>query len=394
MSRNLCFAFILSCAALSATILSTPAAEKMPPEDAWKALPKYEHGQDMAALLAIDGEVIRAMAMPATRAACAARLAGALRDPAATLAAKQYVCLQLRQAGTVAEVPLLAEMLTKAETSQMARYVLELIPGPESLAALRGALGTLQGELLTGVINSVAARKDAQAVAKLSELASGSDPKVAAAAFWALGTIASPEANAFVADRVKGAEIPTPASVAVPALRCAEAFRAAGAADQARAIFDKLGQKGQPVGTRHAALEGLLRLPREASEATIIAWLESGDADERLVAAGHLASLSEKRFEALVARFTELPEADKLLVLQVFGPRIGKRVLPLLISAAGSNDPKLRLAAIRGLGMVGDNSAIPVLIDGLAVREASAAAQQAALSPQPRGGGPGAFGRP
>ena len=179
-------------------LLPGATAAAMPAEDAWKALANYEYGKDMAALLTIDREVIRAMATPAGRSACAARLAAVLEAAGTTPAAKQYICCQLRQVGTAAEVPALARLLANPRTSQMARYALESIPGEESVAALRNALDTLHGDSLIGAINSVAARKDVRSVAKLKELAVGKDSKVASAAFWALGNIANPEAIAFI----------------------------------------------------------------------------------------------------------------------------------------------------------------------------------------------------
>ena len=42
-------------------------------EDAWEALPTYEYGQDMAALLVIDRAVIQAMASPETRSTATRR---------------------------------------------------------------------------------------------------------------------------------------------------------------------------------------------------------------------------------------------------------------------------------------------------------------------------------
>ena len=113
-------------------------------------LPKYEPGQDMAALLTIDREVITAMKTSETRAACAAKLAGLLAKNDTTLAARQYICLQLRQVGTAAQVPLLSQLLAKPETAEMARYALESIPGAEATAALRAALGKAQGEHSAG----------------------------------------------------------------------------------------------------------------------------------------------------------------------------------------------------------------------------------------------------
>ena len=114
--------------ALSTVPTGLRAAE-MSAEQAWKALPKYEAGQDMAGLLTIDLEVIAAMKTPETRVACAAKLADLLANEDTTLAAKQYICLQLRQVGTRAQVPLLATLLQAPETTEMARYALESIPG-------------------------------------------------------------------------------------------------------------------------------------------------------------------------------------------------------------------------------------------------------------------------
>ena len=66
-------------------------------------------------------------------------------------------------------------MLLKPDTSQMARYVLEQIPGEAAAAALRVGLDGLQGKLLLGVINSLGARKDAAAVPALEKLAGDRD---------------------------------------------------------------------------------------------------------------------------------------------------------------------------------------------------------------------------
>ena len=249
MLRMIGFSLTLFIVVSTSTFLSISGAAEMPIEDAWKALPKYEYGQDMAALLAIDREVIRAMAVPASRLACATRLAALLEAANTTLAAKQYICLQLRQVGSAAEVPLLTRLLANPTTSQMARYALESIPGEESIAALRNALGALQGDLLVGVINSVAVKKDARAVAKLQELAGGKNREITAPAFWALGNIASPEAVTFVRERAKQAGTPMPQDVAVPLLRCADAPAAAGSVGQSQAIYVEL-KRGRSGGGR------------------------------------------------------------------------------------------------------------------------------------------------
>ncbi|MFH1924168.1 MAG: HEAT repeat domain-containing protein [Planctomycetota bacterium] len=340
-------------------------AAQMADEDAWKALPTYEYGQDMAAILTIDRAVIQAMASPAARSACAARLAAILEADETTPAARQYVCFQLRQVGTPAEVPVLARLLGTSETSEMARYALEAIPGEASSAAMRGALATMKGDLLVGVIHSLAARKDVGSVAALERMSESSEEPVRSAALWALGNIAGDEAANFLRARAEKAGMPTPQNLALPLLRCADALAAAGKTEEARAISEELSQAGQAPGVRRAALGALLRLEGEGAEATELAWFAGEDADRRVVAAGQLGRVSEEQLDNLATRLADLPDPSKLTLIEVLASRRGKETLPLVMSLVASEKPELKLAGIRCLGMVGDRSAIPLLIETL-----------------------------
>ncbi|NLX97865.1 MAG: hypothetical protein GXY83_17005 [Rhodopirellula sp.] len=371
-------------AALGALAPSCAAAAGMSADDAWKALPKYEPGQDMAPLLAIDRAVIEAMAAPDKRSACAARLAAVLTDAGATPAARQYVCLQLRQIGTAAEVPLLAKLLGDPATSEIARYALETIPAKEAAAALREALETLQGTPLLGVIHSVAARRDTAAVATFERLADSPDKAIAAAAIWALGNVADQRATDFLTGRVKKAGLPTPQDLAVPLLRCGYARAGDGKTDAAVAIYDLLSQPRQPAGVRCAALEGLLRLHPDHKTATILQWFSGPDPDRRQIAAGHLHTLPDDELDRLLAQLPELPDTGKLAVMELAAARRGKEVLPAVLSLVRSDKPALKLAGVRCLGMIGDASTIPQLLDLLAGDGALTEAAQDALVNLPR----------
>lgn len=368
----------------AATFLSNSMAAEMPAEDAWKSLPKYEYGQDMAALLTIDREVILAMATPASRSACAARLAVVLAAKETTLAAKQYICCQLRQVGTATEVPFLTRMLANSETSQMARYALESIPGEESIVALRSSLNILQGEPLIGVVNSIAVRKDVRSVAKLKELAGDRNPKVASAALWAMGCIASPEATAFLKEKADQSGTPIAPSVAIPLLRCADALATEGNVEQTRAIYVKLFDAKQTVGIRRAAFVSILQLQKEHLAETIFSWVSSSDGDRRAVAIGRLVTLSDAELDRLAAKLSELPEEAQLSLIEVLALRKGKDILPLALSAARSDKPEMKLAGIHLLGQLGDASSIAILTDSLANGGKVAAAAQQALCQLPR----------
>ena len=353
-------------------------AADMSAEDAWKALPKYEAGQDMAALLTIDREVIAAMKTPETRAKCAARLASLLTKDGTTPAAKQYICVQLRQVGTKAEVPILSEMFASRETSEMARYALEAIPGPEAGGVLQEGLIYREGEQLIGTINSVAARKDSSAVTTLHTLSQHAPPAAAEAAIHALGRIADgPSADHLLA-MAKKADAPHERTLHVALLRCA------AAGQHAEEIYRMLSHPGMASGTRRAALEGLLSLQGEKAEATVIEWFSSEDADRRRIAAGHLQKLSDEQLDDLLADLADLPDAGKLAVIELAATRRGADMLPTIMSLVESSNPELQQAGIRCLGMIGNSAAIPKLIDLLGAGGDVAEAAQAALAAMPR----------
>ena len=377
MPRNKYVFLLMTLAALVSAPTCLRAAE-MPAEEAWKALPKYEPGQDMGALLAIDREVIAAMESPETRSACAAKLAGLLGNDDTTMAARQYICLQLRQAGTPAEVRLLEKLFEDPQTAEIARYALESIPGAEATAALRAGLAKSQGERLVGVIGSVAKRKDTAAVARLKELADSADRQIATAAIRALGIITDGTSRLFLIDRAEKAGAPTPQVLAVALLR----YAANG--QQAEAIYAMLSQPGQAAVTRRAALEGLLRLQGEDAEATVLAWFSSEDSDRRRIATGHLHGLSDEQLDKLLARLADLPEASQLAVVEVSAARRGAEMLPTVMSLVEASNLDLKRAGIRCLGMIGDASAIPVLVDMLAAGGEATEAAQKALANLPR----------
>ncbi len=174
----------------------------------------------------------------------------------------------------------------------MARYALEAIPGEESAAALREALTNLAGQI-AGWRHQFGRRTEGRSgrTDPRSVWPSLRTSRSLPAALWALGNIADDQAAAFLVDRAEQAGLPTPQDLAVPLLRCADAFMRAGKADQAKAIFENLSQPGQVAGIRRAALEGLLRLQGDQATATILAWFSDADADRRRIALGHLHTL-------------------------------------------------------------------------------------------------------
>ena len=144
-----------------------------------------------------------------------------------------------------------------------ARNVLEHVPGPESEKALRDALGQAKGRTRIGVINSVAARRDAASTPVLVKIL-GEDPQSAAAAAKALGEIGTPEAaKALAAARGKGPALVQQA-VVDGTLIGADRLVATGQRSQAITLLEGLTEASQPEHVRVAAKRMLSVVTRKS----------------------------------------------------------------------------------------------------------------------------------
>ena len=162
------------------------------------------------------------------------------------------------------------------------------------------------------------------------------------------------------------------------------ALAAVGDKEQAQAIYVQLAEAGQTAGVRRAALAAILQIQNEHATETILSWIGGADADRRVVAVGRLAALSGAELDRLAAKLTELPYESQLGLIEVLALRKGKNALPLVLSAARSDKPEVKLAGIRLLGQLGDASTVTILIDSLAKGGKVAEAAQEALCRLPR----------
>jgi hypothetical protein len=211
------------------------------------ALATFDWGGDAKPLAAIDAAVLAAHGDPPLTAELETRFAAVLGSSASP-AAKQYVCRKLSLFGTAASVPALSGLLADKDESHMARFALERIAGPEATAALRAALGTVEGNLKVGMLSSLAARRDAASVPAIAALVKG-DSSLAAAAAEALGLVATPEAAAALA--ASQAEGVAAERVVDARLACADALAKAGDKAAARAIYEAIGKAVGEAATTH-----------------------------------------------------------------------------------------------------------------------------------------------
>jgi len=231
-------------------------------EQSFELLKEFKIGTDSTVLIPIERAVMEVHGNETARAALEKRLVAYLGStyPYVT---RSFVCRQLVLIASVASVPAVTPLVLDEELSVHARNVLEHIPGPESEKALRDALGQAKGRTRIGVINSVAARRDAASTPALIKILS-EDPESAAAAAKALGEIGTAEAGkALVAARGKG-PAPVQQAVVVGTLICAERLVAIGQRSQAITLLEGLTDASQPEHVRVAAKRTLSAVTRKS----------------------------------------------------------------------------------------------------------------------------------
>jgi len=222
----------------------------------------YDWGQSRLALTEVSEAVKKAHGNKAELAKVEKALLGVL-DSDATRAGKQFVCRELSIIGTEQSVPTLAKMLADEETSDMARYALERIPGSAVDDALRGSLRKARGNVRIGIINSLGQRRDKKAVRNLSRILGRPDQETAIAAAAALGRIADSKATETLAEAKNKAEGKLLSAVLDAYLKCADKLVADGNKIKAMVIYKELQKEGMPKPIRTAALTGMINAAKK-----------------------------------------------------------------------------------------------------------------------------------
>ncbi|MHC4416893.1 MAG: HEAT repeat domain-containing protein, partial [Planctomycetota bacterium] len=280
--------------AASALLGATAAAGPPVPtlQEAFAQAARYEFGQSRLPLSIIADAVADDLSDPARRAEMERRLVTLLEDPEATRDCRQFVCRQLARIGTAACVPALGARLRDEDESHLARYALQRIDGDAASRALRGALDDLQGQLLVGVINSIAQRRDAAALKALTRLVESADRSVATASVAAIGRLGTPAASDVLLDLARASPDDEMGRVVHDALLVsADKRRREHDRRRAAALYRVVLVRTREDHRRMAALRGLAESAGPAAVPRIVRLLEHEDEVWRSFAAEVVRSM-------------------------------------------------------------------------------------------------------
>ena len=263
----------------------------------------------------------------------------------APLAEKWVAVHQLARVATGEAVPKLVALLPDDQLTDLARYALESIPDPSVDAALREALGKLDGRPLAGVITSIGVRRDALAVEPLGKFLSRPEPAVASAAAAALGCIGTEPAAKALETALAKAEPSMRPVLYSSIIQCADALRVHGSRADAIRVYTWVTDSKPSPQVGAAAVRGLI----QADDGGALRLLAKELHAESPAILGPLQrELPGLRVtEVLAAELFKLPTPRQVLLVQALGMRGDGAAIRALTNAARAGDKSVQIAAIR-----------------------------------------------
>jgi len=278
-------------------------------------------------------------------------------------AEKAITCKELAIYGSEQAVPALAPLLADKELSSWARIALEAIPGSAADDALCNALSKLEGRLLIGAINSIAVRRNVQAVGPLTKKLDDRNADVASAAAVALGHIGGEQAARALTSSLADAPVGVRSAIAEGCILCAEWFLEHDRSEDAVKLYDTIRRADVPNQRHLEAIRGAILARRAAGVPLLVEQLESQDKNRLGIGLRTARELPGRDVtDALAGELDRLSPARRPLLLLAIADRRDSAVLPTVHKAAQSGPKDLRLTAINILIDLGNVSCVPILL--------------------------------
>jgi HEAT repeat protein len=347
---------ILTCAML-ALLCPTAPAQTANLDTLLAETVQWQYETSRKPLQAISEIVAKAQSSPAETRAIEQKFIAFLKTDA-TPGGKDFICKQLSVMGSEASVPTLAGVMADPKTAELGRYALERIPGPAVDRALREVLAKTKGRPRIGIINTLGVRRDPSSVATLRPLALGSDPAEASAALYALAKIADPAALATLSEAQGKTKGPVHADAAEAYLQAGNRLTERGDKTAAASIFKTLYATPDPGTVRAAALRGLALSGGSQATPVLLEALRGNDARLQAIA---IAALMPGASAQLIAEMPKLSEAAQIRILGLLSEKRDTAALPAFVTALHGSSKPVRLAALNGIGVVGNASVVSSL---------------------------------
>jgi len=330
----------------------------------------YQYGSDPAASVDLD-EMMGRLSGSAEKRRMAETLLLKFVQSSATPAGKEFAFRQLSLVGSNASIPVLAPLLMRGDTVEMARYALAAIPGPSVDEALIQALGRSPSDRARiGLVNSLGKRGVTKAVAPIAALLSNSNTEVIAAAAAALAAIADrPSLDALGAAR-RSVGAPVRGVVSEGYLVCADHYAQRGDKATAIKVYQEMIAAAEPAPLRTRALKSFAAADANAATPALIAELRSNSPERQVFAIRLMAGIPGAAIsKELIGEYPKLTAVSQVHVLTAMALRADASAKPTVLAAIKSSERAVRTAALAAVGSLGDASNVRMLAEAAAAGE-------------------------
>jgi len=353
--------------------LACPALHAATLDENFTALAKYKDNDSTVAVKAVEEAVYRASNDPKAKTDIAARLIALIESKTATVESKGLACQLIPLVASASAVKPLTALMGDPKTASPARGALQRLSSPEAAKALREAMGKATGSAKVGLINSIGARRDAEATAALKALTTDKNAEIASAAIAALGEIGTADAVAALTDKKLK---PTDALLDA-LLQSAETN-----ASSATSVYKRL-STAEDNNWKWAGLTGLAKSSPAVALAPLMNILDGDKPKQQVRALSLLATLPGKKVtQAMTARLAKSPASGKILLLDALAQRDPDQTAAAEIAALLNNeDAAVKTAAIAALGKIGGIRQVEALVKIAAAENNQAARASLASLP-------------
>lgn len=352
---------------LSILIIAMGMMAQVVGADVWEDLAKYKMGDGTEPPLPVEVQAKIVTTPVDQMGTIEDSLIKIIESKESTPDSKWFSCRMLQRIGTDKCVPVLAALLCDEQMSHFARLTLERMKDSDQAGkALRDALEKASDKLKPGIMGSIAARRDEDAVKEIAKLISSSDSAVVKGALSSLGKIGGKKASKVLA-KAEVAEDMQPVRLDAM-LVCAEST---GDSD----VYEDIYSKEKSDTHRAAALRGLL-ITDEKDGCAIMSELVKGDDSYLRSAALRFVVMEqgERLTKAMTDVLGELCAAKQAELIILLGERGDCLAREAVTKFLTSEDKVLRESAITALGGIGDVGSVKLLLQQAASEEYKAQA--------------------
>jgi len=348
--------FILFISLLFLTLQSCSSV-KVISDESFNEISTYEIGQDRSNLTKFSQLVDSLSKGKENRAIAEENILDFLKTDA-TFESKQFACRELRIIGSKKSVPVLSEMLLEEKTTNIAKYALENIPGKVIDETLIKMLPKASKKVKLGIINILAVRKSELSVSSFGDLLKSKDSDISITAASALGKIANKECARFLRKSLNTSNIPLRNVVLDSYLLCADELVKNNDSIEANKMYSNLYNNNIPLNLKQATLVGLINTSKNKSK-EILNRITNEPNELKFILISKIRELPQNINLTNYAKLLpSLQPANQIQLLSVFEDRKDKSVKPFVLEILKSNIKEVRIASIRTLANIGDETDI------------------------------------